>query len=109
MKLCDLEGLFRKVDAGHLRACRGHGFAQDAAAAADIEHVLAAQAREAIDIAEPQRVDFVERLEFALRVPPRVGELAEFLELKRIDVHAGTYFQAGRSEFTRWRDRHRAR
>ncbi len=42
--------------------------------------------RDLIDPAQAQRVDLVQRLEFAVRIPPAVGELAEFLELQRIDV-----------------------
>src|SRR6185295_8007028 len=48
---------------------------------------------------EPQRIDLVQRLEFALRIPPAVGQLTEFLEFDRIDID---HFQAAfRSTFRR--------
>ena len=58
-----------------LRAARGHAFGQDAAAAADVEHVLAAQAGDAVDVVEPQRIDFVQRLELARRDPTSGGRV----------------------------------
>ena len=39
-----------------------------------------------VDPVEPQRVDLVQRPELAVGVPPAVRELAEFLQLLRIDV-----------------------
>jgi hypothetical protein len=42
----------------------------------------------AIDPFQAQRIDLVQRPELALRVPPAVGELAEFLQLGRVGVHA---------------------
>ena len=59
---------------------------EDAAAAADVEHALARERREAVDPGEAQRIELVQRPELALRVPPAVRELAELRELGRIGV-----------------------
>ena len=89
MQLGDLQGLVAQVDAGDLRAQAGHAFRQDAAAAADIQHGLAGQAGEAVDVVQAQRVDVVQRLEFAVRVPPAVGQLGEFFQFDRVGVGHG--------------------
>ena len=55
--------------------------------AAQMQHPRALQRRVLRDPVEAQGVDVVQRLEFAGRVPPAVGEVAEFLELGRVRVH----------------------
>lgn len=60
------ERRFAHVDAGDVGAALGHGFAEDAAAATDVEHLLAGQAGALVDPVDAQRVDVVERLELAL-------------------------------------------
>src|SRR5690606_35570695 len=50
-------------------------------------HALAGKARSRVDPVEAQRIDVVERPEFAGRVPPPVREVAEFLQLGGIGVH----------------------
>jgi hypothetical protein len=43
-----------------------------------------------IDPTEPDRIQVVQGLEFGIRVPPPMGEVAEFLEFVRIGVgHVG--------------------
>ena len=86
MQLRDLERLFGEVDAGYPRAALRHAFGEYAAAAADVEHRFAAQARDTVDVVEPQRVDLVQRLEFAAGIPPAVRKLAEFVEFGWIYV-----------------------
>src|SRR6185436_1062749 len=86
VQLRDPEGFFRKVDAGHIGAEARHRLAQDSAAAADVEHALAGEMRQAVDPAQAQWIELVQRPEFALRVPPAVRELAEFRELGRVCV-----------------------
>ena len=64
-------------------------FGQNAAAAADIERHLALEATAALgDVPEAQRIDIVQRLEFAAGIPPVMGERAELGELLGIDVDA---------------------
>ena len=69
------------------RAAPRHRLGEDAAAAADVEHLLAGEAALPVDPVQAQRVDLVQRPELALRVPPAVRELAEFLELGGVGVH----------------------
>ena len=78
-----LQRLGRQVDAQHLGAAPRHRIGQDAAAAADVEHALARQRRDALDPVQAQRIDLVQRPEFAVRVPPAMGQLAELGEFLR--------------------------
>ena len=54
-----LQRLVGQVYAGHLCAFSCHRFRQDAAAAADVDDVLACQRSPGVDPFQPQRVDFV--------------------------------------------------
>ena len=79
-----------QIDAGDLGAVVGHGFGENAAAAADVEHRLPCKLTAlAGDVTQPQRIDVVQRFEFAGRIPPMVRERAELGELRRVgvDVH----------------------
>ena len=70
-----------QVKAGGVRARAGQGFGQQAAAAADVEHGLPGQFAMFFDVLEAGRVDCVQGLHRALRVPPvevRAVELREF-------------------------------
>ena len=53
--------------------------------------LLAGEARVAVDPFQAQRIDLVQRPELALRVPPAVGQLAEFLELCGVRVSWGRF------------------
>lgn len=53
MQLCDLEWLVGHVDAGDPRTAPGHRFSQDAAAATDIQDILAVQRCDAVDVVQP--------------------------------------------------------
>jgi hypothetical protein len=86
VELGHLERLGSEVDAEHVGTAARHRVGKDAAAAADIEDALALQRREAVDPVEAQRVDLMQRPEIAFRVPPAVGELAEFGELARVGI-----------------------
>src|SRR4029079_15699409 len=68
-----------------------HGLGKYPAATTNVQHTLASESRNTIHVSEPQRIDLVQRLEFALRIPPAVGQLTEFLEFDRIDID---HFQA---------------
>ena len=89
MQLRDLEPPVAHVYAGYLGATRRHGLGKDAAAAAHIQHRLAIEPRQPVDVVEPQGVDVVQRLELAVGVPPAMRELVEFFEFERIDVAHG--------------------
>src|SRR5262249_61175572 len=78
----------RQADALAGAAGPAHPLGEYATAAADIEGRLAREARNTVDPGQAQRVDLVQRLELALRVPPAVRERAEFREFLRIGVHA---------------------
>ena len=83
--------------ADHLRAQPRERLAQQAGAAADIEDAQTRQAVQAFgvalelaaggvaDIAEPQRIDLVQRGHLAPGVPPLVRQLREFCDFGRID------------------------
>ncbi|MNQ36276.1 hypothetical protein D3C85_497950 [compost metagenome] len=86
MQLRHGQGRFAHVDAGDGGAALGHGFAEDAAAAADVEDFLAGQADALLDPVDPQRIDVVQGFEFAFTVPPAVGEGFEFGDFGVIDV-----------------------
>jgi hypothetical protein len=75
-----------QVDARHVRRLARHRFGQDAAAAADVEHRLAAQAGQFVDPVQAQRVDLVQRAELAVRVPPAVGQITELGKFLGVDV-----------------------
>ena len=88
---------FAGVDAGDRGAQPRHRLAQQAAAAADIEHrqTLQRRARQRValpmdggavaDITQPQRVQAVQGRELAVGVPPLLGDAREALDLGRID------------------------
>ena len=46
-----------------------------------------------IDVVQAQRVDLVQGLEFAVGIPPFVGEGAEFVEFQLVGVAHGFLFQ----------------
>src|SRR4029078_6738075 len=76
-----------KLDPAPPPASLGHRFGKDAAAAAHVENGLASEAAALrCDIAEAQRVDVVQGLELAGRIPPAVGDSAEFGEFGRVRV-----------------------
>ena len=87
----DLERLVGQVDPADIRPEARHGFGEDAPAAADIQHLFPGERRVAVDPGEAERVDLVQRLEFAARVPPAMGELAEFLQLCGVCVAGGCH------------------
>ncbi|MCY1450715.1 hypothetical protein D9M71_675410 [compost metagenome] len=89
MQLGDRQRRLAHVDAEHRGSALGHGLAEDAAAAADVEDLLAGQADALVDPVDPQRVDIVQRLELAFAVPPAVGERLEFGDLGVVDVAHG--------------------
>src|SRR5690349_22971995 len=65
----------------------GHRLGEDSPAAADVERGFPGELCDAVDPVQAQRIDVVQRLELAPRVPPAVRERAEFLQFLRIGVH----------------------
>jgi len=87
MQARDPERLFRQIDPGHDGAARRHRFGENAAAAADVQHALSREASAAlVDVFQPQRVDVVQRLEVACRIPPAMRQRAELLKFGWIGV-----------------------
>lgn len=88
---------FRCIDAGHVRAHTRQRFRYKPAAAADIQQHQPVERRErtriaaemrakpVAEIAEPDRVEFVQRLELACRVPPFVGHRGKAGDFVGID------------------------
>ncbi|MNT63365.1 hypothetical protein D3C72_2011740 [compost metagenome] len=85
--MSDLERLGREVDAQHVGALARHRIGQDAAAAADIDHALARNRRNTVNPFQPQWIDFVQRAEFALQIPPPVCEFRKLGQFGRVCIH----------------------
>src|SRR5205085_2338122 len=100
VKLGDAQRFLREIGARDARAARRHRLGEDAAAAADIQHALAREPDARVDPAAAQRIDLVQRTELALRVPPAMRELAEFLEFRRVGVHRAIVPKNAILEFT---------
>ena len=82
-----LQGFFRHIDADNVFcAAFGHALRQNTAAAAYIQHAFACQSGIAVDIVEAQGVDVMQGLEFAVFIPPFVGDLAELGDFAGIYV-----------------------
>ena len=87
------------VDAGHRGAEPRHRLAEQAAAAADIEHRQALEGTgksiappmlggTIADVGEPHRVQPMQRRELAGRIPPLLRDARKALDLRRIDRRA---------------------
>ena len=89
--------VLRRIGADDVGAEPRQRLGQDAAAAADIEHAQAVEAVELLgvaaetrgrlvaDVAEPHRIELVQRRHLAARVPPLGGERGETRDLGRVD------------------------
>ena len=86
MKPRDIEHGRREIDRGHARSGAGERFAEQAAAASDIERVRAFQRRALGNVGEAHRIEIVQRTRFAVRVPPARGKTVEFRGFGWIDV-----------------------
>jgi hypothetical protein len=76
-----------QIDAHDARACLGHRFGKDAAAAANVEHRFSGESGALrCDVAETQRVDVVQRFELAGRIPPAMRQRTELGEFGRIGI-----------------------
>ncbi|MNW00863.1 hypothetical protein D3C71_1964130 [compost metagenome] len=90
MQASHLERFVRQVDTGHVRATARHRFRQDAAAAPDVQHLFAGKAARAfLNPFQPQRIDGMQGLEFAFRVPPPAGQGAELVQFGLVGVDGG--------------------
>ena len=74
------------VDAGYGGAPGRHAFGENAATAAHVENRSAGKSGGAGDKFEPQRVDVVERLEGALRIPPARRQRFELGDLQGVGI-----------------------
>ncbi len=86
MQLCDLQQVVGEVEPRDQRALARHRFGQQAAAAADVEHLQPGQASRAFDVLQSHRVQVVQRTHFALRIPPATGGRFEAGDFGGIDV-----------------------
>src|SRR5690606_17546940 len=75
-------------------AALGHGLAEDAAAATDVQYALAGQADALVDPVDPQRIDVVQRFELAFAIPPAVCQGLEFGDFGAVDVAHKHLFQS---------------
>src|SRR5439155_4194149 len=87
VQLRNLQRLIGKVDAFDPGAAPRHRLGEDPAAAADVERGRPGKLRDAGYPVQAQRIDLVERLELALRIPPAVRERARFLQFPGVGVH----------------------
>ena len=74
------------IDTGNMGAPQCHAFGQQPAAAANIQSPFTGQRYAFVDVIQPQRVDVVQWLELAGRVPPAAGERLEFGNLVLVYV-----------------------
>src|SRR5215470_13049641 len=94
MKLSHPERFLRQVDARYLRAGLGHRLGEDSAPTANVENFLIVESAAALrDVVESQRIDVVERLELAARVPPAMRQCAELGEFRRIGVDGWAHWR----------------
>jgi len=89
MQASDGQRRFAHVDAQHLRTPARHRFGQNTAAAAHVQHTLAAQRGAFVNPVQPQRVDLVQRLEFGVGVPPAGGQRFKLGDFGGIDIGCG--------------------
>src|SRR3546814_944152 len=93
----EVDQLGRHVDAAALGAYCGQRFAEQTAAAADVERTLAVQAAGTLlDIAHARWVDLVQRRHLATWVPPARSEAFEVGDLAGVYVGVGLAGAHGR-------------
>ena len=84
----DFEQRRRQVDRGDVGARARHGLAQQATAAAHVEHARPGQRPPRGHVVQAHRIERMQRLLRALRVPPAIGELGELVQLGLSEVGA---------------------
>src|ERR1019366_86096 len=77
-----LDHRWRQVDRRHLRAAARERFGQQAAAAADVEHAALRQRHAARDIGDARRVERMQWLERAARIPEFMRQRIEFADFR---------------------------
>jgi hypothetical protein len=77
---------FRQIYSGDIGAKSGHALGKDAAATAYIENLAVFDVDFSNDPIKSKRVDFVQRSEFAVWVPPAMCKLAEFVNFTRVGI-----------------------
>ena len=78
----------REIDAQHVGATARHGVGQDASAATHVQRGQPLHRAQRIDPLQTQGVDLVQGAEFAVLVPPAVGQLREFGQFGRVGIGA---------------------
>ncbi len=101
MDACRLDVLLGRVDPHHIGTQPRHRFAEQSAAAADIEESQTGKrppvervARQPatnllLDIGQPHRIEDMQNPEFSLRIPPFGGHFREFLDFRRVERRGG--------------------
>jgi hypothetical protein len=84
----DLQQFVGEIETRHCGTFAGHGFRQQAAAAADVQHLAALQLARTFDVFEPHGIQIVQWAHFALRIPPAAGRCVEAGDLRRVHVLA---------------------
>ena len=82
----DLHQLRGQIDGGHLRPFLCQRFAEQAAAAADIQHFGTAQAGAVGHVLQTHRVQRMQRLLRAVGVPPAGGQGGELVQFGLIEI-----------------------
>ena len=77
MQACDFEHARRQIDAHHVGTATRERFAENAAAAPDIEHARALQPNALGNVVQPCRIQVVQRARLAIDIPPSRRELVE--------------------------------
>ncbi len=98
MEARNLDVATGRINADHLGAQPAHRLAQQAATAANINKTQTRKwlsgsrikgkmpERHLADIGKPDRIEFMQRLELAVRVPPFAGKPGEALDFRRINA-----------------------
>ena len=86
VQLGDLDRQRREIDSDDLCAALRHRFAQQAAAAAHIEHALALERGAAVHIVKTNRIQRMQRPELSLGIPPALRYGVEAGEFGRIVI-----------------------
>ena len=99
METGHLQGFEAHIQTGDRRAFARHALRQDAAAAADIKHLLTEQAAGTLrDIVQTQRVNAMQRFELTFEIPPAGRHRFKFGNLFVVNVvsHRGFFGIHGR-------------
>ena len=86
MQFRDRQRGFSFIDRGYCRAMVGQCLGQDTSTATDVQNPLLRQIDVLTDVIHPERVDIVQRFEFAVWIPPARSESLKLADFKIVDV-----------------------